>query len=180
MSDVLTAWRTDPDFLGEDAAPAVLPMTGDGASFRTLIKRHAGDIPEGAMRKELERIDAVRVVDDSIHLVEPPADTKLKENRLATQLQSGPYPLLRAIAHNHMSDNPVDAWPFETVSETAIRHSDAARVQKIVSSRLHSATANIAELLEAYAALHADENDDDGRVAVTAGVFYTEGVELPE
>ena len=54
ISQVLTAWHVDPQFVGADGSPATLPATGDGASLATLLKRYAGDTPHGAVIKELE------------------------------------------------------------------------------------------------------------------------------
>lgn len=36
---VLTFWRTEPEFLGEDGAPRPLPIKGRGPSFRSLAQR---------------------------------------------------------------------------------------------------------------------------------------------
>ncbi len=180
VSDVMTAWRTDTEFLDENKSPALLPLDGQPGSFQALIKRYAGDIPEGAMRKELERISAVETVGDYMRLLEPGAATRLEEGRLAAQLKSGPYPLLAAVAANHMSDDPKDDWPIEIVRETSIRQSDVRRVRQIVSGRLKAATTNIAELLEAYATLHGGDEQTEAGVPISAGVFYTEGIEIPD
>ena len=180
VSDVMTAWRTDTEFLDENKSPALLPLDGQPGSFQALIKRDAGDIPEGAMRKELERISAVETVGDYMRLLEPGAATRLEEGRLAAQLKSGPYPLLAAVAANHMSDDPKDDWPIEIVRETSIRQSDVRRVRQIVSGRLKAATTNIAELLEAYATLHGGDEQTEAGVPISAGVFYTEGIEIPD
>jgi len=178
VRDVLAAWQNDPEFLDEYGDPAELPVTGRGATLQTLIHRHAGDIPEGAMRKELERSAALEIDGDRARLLGPPASAQLDETRAAAQLRAGPYPLLSAIAHNHMSSRPMDNWPIETVRETSVRQSDVGRVRQIVSGRLRAATTNIAELLEAYSALHAGEESEEPIVQITAGVFYTEGIDL--
>ncbi len=180
VSDVLDGWHSDPEFLDDDGRPALLPLDGRSGSFRALIKRYAGDIPEGAMRKELERISAVEPVDDSMRLLDPSPAIRLEEGRLAAQLQSGPYPLLAAIAENFMNENPQDDWPIEAVLERSIRRSDVRRVRQIVSGRLRAATTNIAELLDAYATLHGGDGQDEPTVPVSAGVYYTEGIEIPD
>jgi hypothetical protein len=56
ISQILTAWHTDPDFLDSDGSPLVLPATGEGASVGTLLKRYAGSMPHGAVLKELEQL----------------------------------------------------------------------------------------------------------------------------
>jgi hypothetical protein len=59
ISQLLTAWHVEREFLAADGSPAVLPVEGEGASVETLLKRHAGDMPHGAVMKELERLDLV-------------------------------------------------------------------------------------------------------------------------
>jgi hypothetical protein len=59
ISQILTAWHVDPDFLAADGAPAVLPAAGEGASLATLLKRYAGDMPHTAVLKELELLGLV-------------------------------------------------------------------------------------------------------------------------
>jgi hypothetical protein len=59
ISQILTAWHVDPDFLGNDGRPAVLALTGDGASIATLLKRYAGDMPHTAVLKELKQLGLV-------------------------------------------------------------------------------------------------------------------------
>ena len=59
ISQILTAWHVDPDFLTADGTPAVLPAAGDGASLATLLKRYAGDMPHTAVVKELELLSLI-------------------------------------------------------------------------------------------------------------------------
>jgi hypothetical protein len=59
ISQILTAWHVDPEFLARDGTPAVLPAGGDEPSLAKLLKRYAGDMPHGAVRKELEQLGLV-------------------------------------------------------------------------------------------------------------------------
>ena len=95
---------------------------------------------------------------------------------MASQLRAGPYPLLAALAHNELVYKDSDSWPLELAGGKQIRKSDIRRVRKLVSVRLRAATTNIADLLDAYATLHAGEGADEPMVAVSAGVFYAEGL----
>jgi len=63
ISQILTAWHTDPDFLGADGSPLALPATGEGASVATLLKRYAGSMPHGAVLKELEQLELIEQTD---------------------------------------------------------------------------------------------------------------------
>lgn len=59
ISQILSAWHLDPQFLDTSGRPSVLPATGDGHSMATLLRLHAGDSPHGAILKELEELDLV-------------------------------------------------------------------------------------------------------------------------
>jgi len=59
ISQILSAWHTDSDFLEVGGSPRVLPAVGEGASVATLLRRYAGNIPHGAVMKELEQLGLV-------------------------------------------------------------------------------------------------------------------------
>lgn len=59
FSAVLGGWHVDPDFLDADGAPAVLAEDGVEPSMRGLLKRYAGDLPHGAVLKEMVRLGLV-------------------------------------------------------------------------------------------------------------------------
>jgi hypothetical protein len=55
---VIHFWHFDPAFSETPGAPRPLSVDGD-ASFAELVRKYAGDIPPGAMRKELLRAGTV-------------------------------------------------------------------------------------------------------------------------
>jgi uncharacterized protein DUF6502 len=63
ISQILTAWHTDSEFLAADGSPLVLPAEGDGASVATLLKHYAGNVPHGAVLKELQQLELVERTD---------------------------------------------------------------------------------------------------------------------
>jgi hypothetical protein len=54
INTLLHYWHFDPDFSEIPGRAKAIPLEGD-ASFATLVKRYAGDIPPGAIRSELSR-----------------------------------------------------------------------------------------------------------------------------
>jgi hypothetical protein len=56
ISQILAAWHIDPEFLAADGQPALLPLEGAGPSIATLLARYAGDMPHGAVVKELTQL----------------------------------------------------------------------------------------------------------------------------
>src|SRR5690606_15574467 len=59
MATILHRWFTEREFLDESGKPAELKFDGPGVTFSTLVRKYGGDIPPGAMRTELKRINAV-------------------------------------------------------------------------------------------------------------------------
>ena len=55
MAQILTGWHVDPEFIGDDGQPNDLHMTGPSGSLSSLLKRYAGDLPHGAIRKEMRQ-----------------------------------------------------------------------------------------------------------------------------
>jgi len=180
LQEVVSAWQSNEEFLNESGEPATLPLNGERGSFQSLVRQFAGDIPEGAMRKELERIGAAELVDDALRLCPVSPGIARAEENMASQLRAGPYPLLTALAHNEMVHKDRDSWPLEQIGQKLIRKSDVGRVRKLVSVRLRAATTNIADLLDAYATLHAGQGTDEATVAVSAGVYYAEDLEVED
>lgn len=58
-SRVLSGWHQDPRFLDTDGNPRELPIDGAQPSFAELVRRYGGDIPPGALLKELQLARAV-------------------------------------------------------------------------------------------------------------------------
>jgi len=180
LQEIVWAWQSTNEFLDESGEPAALPLSGERGSFQSLVRQFAGDIPEGAMRKELERIGAAELVDETIRLCPTSPEKVRAEEQMADELRAGSYPLLAALAHNEAVYKGRDSWPLEQVGQKSIRKSDIGRVRKLVSVRLRAATTNISDLLDAYATLHAGQGADEATVSVSAGVYYAEGLNVED
>ena len=56
---VLARWFHDPKYVDENGSPLVISYDGEEPSFASLVKAVGGDIPPGAMAKELVRAGSV-------------------------------------------------------------------------------------------------------------------------
>lgn len=97
LVEVVAAWRSDREFCSS-GKPNRLPLEGKRGSFHSLVRRFAGDIPDGAMRKELERIGAVRLVGDSVELIPLDTDSLQARRDEATDLLEIAHARLAAVA----------------------------------------------------------------------------------
>ena len=55
ISQILSGWHTDSEFTDDRGRPIDLPATGATGSLSSLLKRYAGDLPHGAIRKEMQQ-----------------------------------------------------------------------------------------------------------------------------
>jgi len=55
ISRILTGWHVDAEFCDDKGRPKDLPISGPTGSFTALLKRYAGDLPHGAIRKEMQQ-----------------------------------------------------------------------------------------------------------------------------
>jgi hypothetical protein len=108
---VLHAWHSDARFLDRDGLPLALRFDGDGASFSSLVRAVAGDVPPGAVRAELKRASSIaetsdgRVVPTKRYYVPGNVDEK------AITVMSGMlFPLAAGIDHNSNPSRTADGF----------------------------------------------------------------------
>ena len=177
VQEALQLWRTDAEFLDQRDIPASLPLSGKRASFEALIKRCAGDIPAGAMRKELQRIGAIDIVGDHVRVRSDMPDRSADEAELEAQLRAGPYPLLVALAEDRGEHTNGHCRPRAALSRSLIRSSEIPEVRTQVAQRLRTANKHLADLLNAYEVRNNGMGADEPTVPISAGVFYAEAVD---
>jgi hypothetical protein len=102
---VIAGWRREQEFLDSRGRPARLPVSGETGSFAALVRRFSGDMPARTVLDELERVGAVRQLDDGrIELVTrayiPRASETDKLHILGTDVSY----LITTIDHNLRSD----------------------------------------------------------------------------
>ncbi len=59
LSHILTGWHLDPEFQDQAGQPLVLGSTGDDATIEGLFRKYGGDMPHGALLKELLQLGLV-------------------------------------------------------------------------------------------------------------------------
>ena len=59
ISQILTGWHVDEEFTNDNGQPKDLPVTGPSASLSSLLKRYAGDLPHGAIKKEMLQLGLI-------------------------------------------------------------------------------------------------------------------------
>ena len=102
---VIAGWRRDRMYRNDKGQPDDLPLSGEGATFQTLVKKHSGDMPFRAVLDELIRVGAAVQTDDGrVHLISraylPAGDETMKIHILGTDVAH----LISSIRHNLKPD----------------------------------------------------------------------------
>ena len=103
---VIAGWRRDKIFRNDKGKPADLPISGEGATFQTLVKKYSGDMPFRAVLDELIRVGAAVQTDDGrVLLISraylPAGDESMKIHILGTDVAQ----LISSIRHNLEPDD---------------------------------------------------------------------------
>jgi len=176
MAVILHRWYTEQDFLDLDGKPRELEFDGSDHSFSDLVRKYGGDIPPGAMRTELRRINAIEEVEDSgkLRVLKRNVSGREVNDRLADGLEFIVYPALLALAHNTGLEDGEETWVMRTAATSRVRDSDVPRLRRISSDRLAEFVESIDDLFAAYETLHDDDPQESSEKAVGIGVTYFE------
>ena len=175
MSMILHRWFTEDDFLDGSGKPRDLSFDGDGTNFSSLVRQYGGDIPSGAMRTELMRINAIEEMPDgSLKVLKRNVSNLEVHDRIINGLSAQLYPAALAMEHNTRTKGSDDAWIQRSVSTSHVRQDDIARVRRIGSDRLVELTDSIDDLFAAYETLYDKDEREKPTRSVGIGVFYFE------
>jgi len=175
MSMILHRWFTEDDFLDGSGKPRILKFDGDGNCFSSLVRKYGGDIPSGAMRTELMRINAIEELPDGdLKVLKRNVSDLEVHDRIVNGLASQLYPAALAMEHNTRTDERDDAWIQRSVTTSNVRDGDLGRVRRISSDRLVELTDSIDDLFAAYETLYDKDEKEKPTRAVGIGVFYFE------
>ena len=180
-TEILHQWYSNPDFIDESGRPKPLPFDGEGVTFTSLVKQFGGDIPPGAMRTELKRVDAVSEDPDGTL-------TAIRRHHISKDLDKvvhhafgqAIFGLAHAVNHN-MSDDQVGPWVERVAWTTRVRDDERPRVRRVAQDRAEEFVQSIDDLFAAYETINRDIEPSDSESVVGIGVFYfesdNEGVE---
>jgi len=176
ITEVLTRWHSESDFLDKSGKPAALIFSESDSSFSELVRRFGGDVPPGAMRTEMKRMGLIDESDDG-HLTVKSRSLHMKDGNenLMTSLIHSAYPLLATIARNTDPDIPKGQGnaQFATYS-LAIDPSDRTRLKRISYDRLAEAAVSFDDLFTAYESAGTKIENRAENPVVMVGLYYFE------
>jgi len=171
---VIGGWLQDPDYTDADGQALDLDPAGDKPSFRHLVRKYSGDIPDRAILDELIRVGAVeQEADGKIHLLSRAYVPRHGEADMLALLGADVTDFIRTIDHNLQhpdSDSRLQLKvSYDNLPEEAI-----VEFQSLAGKRGR-------DLLEEFntwlAARDRDANPNSegtGRVRAGFGVYYFE------
>jgi hypothetical protein len=147
---VLHAWHRNRRYSTRSGEPKVLPFAGSGASFSGLVRALAKDIPPGAMRRELVRAGAIRVIDRNHvvpvkrHFIPDTAD-----ERVLVGLELGLRRLAETIAFNSNIKNEGPKRFQRFVEGPPVKASQLRQAREMVQSLLAGFSVQLDDYLSA-------------------------------
>jgi len=119
ISQILTGWHVDSEFTGENGRPKVLPATGPTGSLPSLLKRYAGDLPHGAILKEMQKRELIEELNDGGYRV-------LRRDYVYSEIDPEVVTRLGIALHDHaatlehnLNENRLSAPRFEALADNA-------------------------------------------------------------
>ena len=174
MAEILHRWYTDSEYQDAEGQPVNLDFEGEDPSFSSLVRKYGGDIPPGAMRTELKRIQAIEELDDGqLRILKRNVSGLDVNERLANGLATVMYPAAVTLALN-TSPPAEETWIHRTAATRYVRKDDIPRLRRICSERLAEFSESIDDLFVAYETLYETDRSDAPERAVGVGVFYFE------
>lgn len=167
-AEVLHLWYTSPAYLDEAGDPIDLPFSGPCPSFETLVRDCARDIPHGAVRAELRRINAVdEIADGYLRVLKRDAIPVEPDEKLIVGLETGLIPLARTLAYNVSTVGRSRFQRAVAVPFLSAKAFDTAEEQ--IEKKLVLVTEDLDDFLVQY---EVDENEEDRLAGVGIGVYY--------
>ncbi len=136
IARILTGWHVDPEFTDAEGQPKDLLATGPSESLPSLLKRYAGDLPHGAIRKEMSHRGLIQELEGGYVRV-------LKRDVVYTSLDPEMVRQLGVALHDHaatldhnLNDERESPPRFEGIADNAVVSASAVKdFEKFVEGR---------------------------------------------
>jgi hypothetical protein len=174
LSEIIHQWHVDERYLDDRGEPKDLPFDSGDVSFAGLVKKYGGDIPPGAMRTELKRVNAIEEgPDGSLQVKRRHIRAVETEELVQFALGTALFGLANTINHN-IGDSEEKAWVQRVATTTRIRSEDKTRVRRISRDRAEEFVTSIDDLFSAYETIYPEKTPESAGSVVGVGVYYFE------
>jgi hypothetical protein len=172
---VNAGWRREQEFLDAGGRPARLPMSGETGSFSALVRRFSGDMPARAVLDELERIGAVRQLNDGrVELVARAYIPKTSETDKLHILGTDVSYLITTIDHNLRPDRMEPLFQrkvaYDNLPDQAL-----PKFRKLSAKKAQALLEHLDQWLARHDRDTRPEAGGTGRNRAGVGIYYFEG-----
>jgi hypothetical protein len=136
ISKILTGWHVDREFTDADGQPKVLAATGPTGSLSSLLRRYAGDLPHGAIRKEMQQRELIEEQKGgSFRVLETDYLNSNLDPEILSRMGVALHDHAATLEHN-LNEKRMSAPRFEAIADNAtVRPSTYRAFQKLVEER---------------------------------------------
>ena len=169
ISVLLGAWHLDPDFLDAEGHPAALEAAGDIGSINHLLKRYAGDLPHGALLKEMLQLGLIEFAAGRYRVLARSYIRNPADPSIVRQAGRALHDHAATLTHNldaHRAEPP----RFERMATTPrLKAADLGELRSLIEKRGQA----FLEDVDAWLAEHTvtAENHDTKTVRAGVGVY---------
>lgn len=171
ISRVLTGWHLDDEFTDEQGRPKDLPATGPTGSLSRLLKVYAGDLPHGAILKEMRRRELIEELSSGEFRV-------LKRDYVHTELDGELIQRMGINLHDHaatlehnLNEDRMSVPRFEAIADSG---KVTATAFLAFQKQLETRGLAFLEEMDAWLADHEIEKNEDANartVRLGVGVY---------
>ncbi len=179
ITEIVTRWHSENEYVDTNGRASLLPFAGEVGSFSSLVKKFGGDVPPGAMRTELKRMDLVDEKDDGSLLIKsramvPPDST----DNLMSCLVHGVYPLLATTVTNTEPDKVRGEGMAQfTTHSLSISQEDRTRLKRISYDRLSEMAVSFDDLFTTFESSPTGSEKEGKESVVSVGLYYFEEID---
>jgi hypothetical protein len=136
ISQILTGWHVDSEFTDENGQPKVLAATGPTGSLSSLLRRYAGDLPHGAIRKEMQQRALIKEQKDGgFRVLERDYVFSNLDPEIVNRMGVALHDHAATLEHN-LNEERLAAPRFEAIADNAsIKPSTYKAFHKLVEER---------------------------------------------
>ena len=172
-SAVLHFWHTDTDYLDGKGKPISLAYDSGDPCFLTLAKKYGGDVPSGALFKELIRADAIGTDNDRFYPVKRHFIAVEVDEMLIWTLRDSIRHKLSTLEYNTRPGLLADARRFDRRVFLTIPKSKLKKVSEIAKEKLREYTEDLDDELSRFETGDSLSADKHSKI-VGAGFYYFE------
>ncbi len=158
ISQILTGWHVDSEFLDPDGRPAELPADGERASLTALLRRYGGDLPHRALAKEMQQLGLVVEGASGFRVTARDYVRSAADPDMLRQASVSLHDHAATVVHNVDAGRSGPARFERMATHAAVTPEVAARFRELVARRGQE----LLEEVDAWLTEHATDGNDAG------------------